>query len=102
MNFEDLLNIPLNEAVNPLLDFSVTTHLIASSIFLLVAAILFSRNTENFIGKKFRFFCLAATLSQLLLFFAKGSWSPIEFALLASQVTLFSIAIVLNALAGDA
>ena len=102
MKFEKILNIPLNEAVNPLLDFSVTTHLIASSIFLLVAAILFSRNTENFIGKKFRFFCLAATLSQLLLFFAKGSWSPIEFALLASQVTLFSIAIVLNALAGDA
>ena len=97
MPLEDIIKLPLHEAVNPLLDFSVTTHLIASSIFLLVAAILFSRNTENYIGKKFRFFCLAATVSQLLLFFAKGSWSPIEFALLASHVTLFSITIILNA-----
>lgn len=92
----------ISEQLLPLFDFSIATHLLAASLLALVATMLFSRNTENFAGKKFRAFIVFSAIAQLILFCAKSKWIGYQVTFLCNSVVLLSIATTLDSIARSA
>ena len=91
-----------SEFYESLFNFSASTHLLAGALFFLVAIILISPNTENFAGKKFSIFCLAACVLQAALYTNKAEWLDYNWVSIAEGIVLISIVVTLmQLLAGD-
>lgn len=81
---------------------AILTHLLASSLFLLVATVLYSPNTENFVGKQFALFVIIAAGAELYLFFVRHPEVSFEQSNISNAAILIGISLCLHGLINSA